>query len=799
MLKSVGLLTLILTIQLHWYPEASLPRWIHGGSHSDGWSSHQQGRTTSMANTDTMNMTTPTQNGNWVITNTKIRLQRNMNTQQRYQLHHEYLTEYQRRNIVPKGLLLKKPFCFPGDDLINSEWSSELWNTACRLRGNAASAVEMKTNELTSRTNELNKELQEVSSPAIYHRTLNQINHECTLTKNNLVKMKERKLLRDEVNCNQMREYTNKTTCSVPNVENAPTPHTHTQPEVTDVETPKHNRRFRKRQYERRRRARQPKDKSRKRKKPNYKASPEEENTNHQKVPIVNLYNYELSEAETSLLSKGLKFCPNPTQIDTLQMKKDSDDLKRRMSLMLYYSDESHAKKSTQANDNNETNESATDHNQPAHETKKYVIKSKNMWIPDVKSSHLDVFLSNVQTDIEKKAEEYNSSKHHDNLSREERQALRNLRSRQDIIIKPADKGSSVVIMSRDDYISEGVRQLSNQSTYQKLNEDPTQKHLEKVRESVEDLEEENDVKKHMVPKTANCPNLYFLPKIHKPNNPGRPIVSGCSCPTAQISKYLDHHLRPFVAKLPSYTQDTTHFLNHIEHFNSDLGPLSTRTILVTADVTSLYTNIPHGEGIQACREALETRVTQRPPTDQLIRLLELILKVNNFQFNGENYLQIEGTAMGTPVAPTYANMFMGNLEKRILSHANSIIFQRSWKRYIDDIFFLWSGSPRSLLKLQDTMNAMHPTIKFTFDSSNETTHFLDVTLTLNNGKITTDLYTKPTDTHAYLLPSSSHPKHTFRSIAYSQALRVRRICSDPLPRHPTSPRTPTPPNRSQL
>ena len=379
-----------------------------------------------------------------------------------------------------------------------------------------------------------------------------------------------------------------------------------------------------------------------------------------------------------------------------------------------------------------------------------------------------------------RKQRSYNSSKHHDNLSREERQALRNLRSRQDIIIKPADKGSSVVIMSRDDYISEGVRQLSNQSTYQKLNEDPTQKHLEKVRESVEDLEEENDVKKHMVPKTANCPNLYFLPKIHKPNNPGRPIVSGCSCPTAQISKYLDHHLRPFVAKLPSYTQDTTHFLNHMEHFNSDLCPLSTRTILVTADVTSLYTNIPHGEGIQACREALETRVTQRPPTDQLIRLLELILKVNNFQFNGENYLQIEGTAMGTPVAPTYANMFMGNLEKRILSHANSIIFQRSWKRYIDDIFFLWSGSPRSLLKLQDTMNAMHPTIKFTFDSSNETTHFLDVTLTLNNGKITTDLYTKPTDTHAYLLPSSSHPKHTFRSIAYSQALRVRRICSDP-------------------
>ena len=107
------------------------------------------------------------------------------------------------------------------------------------------------------------------------------------------------------------------------------------------------------------------------------------------------------------------------------------------------------------------------------------------------------------------------------------------------------------------------------------------------------------------------------------------------------------------------------------------------------------------------------------------------------------------------------------------------ITFQRSWKRYIDDIFFLWSGSPRSLQKLQESMNNIHPTIKFTFESSSENFHFLDVTLTLDNTTINTGLYTKPTDTHAYLSPSSCHPQHTFKSIVYSQALRVRRICSD--------------------
>ena len=75
-------------------------------------------------------------------------------------------------------------------------------------------------------------------------------------------------------------------------------------------------------------------------------------------------------------------------------------------------------------------------------------------------------------------------------------------------------------------------------------------------------------------------------------------------------------------------------------------------------------------------------------------------------------------------------------------------------------------------------MNNIHPTIKFTFDASDQT-HFLDVSLQLNQNHIETEVYTKPTDSHAYLLPSSCHPKHSFKGIVYSQALRVKRICSN--------------------
>lgn len=65
----------------------------------------------------------------------------------------------------------------------------------------------------------------------------------------------------------------------------------------------------------------------------------------------------------------------------------------------------------------------------------------------------------------------------------------------------------------------------------------------------------------------------------------------------------MDHHLRPLVTNIPSYIQDAKDFLRKLQ----DLPPLPEDTLLATLDVSSLYTNIPHTEGIQACREALES------------------------------------------------------------------------------------------------------------------------------------------------------------------------------------------------
>ena len=89
------------------------------------------------------------------------------------------------------------------------------------------------------------------------------------------------------------------------------------------------------------------------------------------------------------------------------------------------------------------------------------------------------------------------------------------------------------------------------------------------------------------------------------------------------------------------------------------LNPLPYNTTMVTIDVTSLYTNIPHSDGIEACKEMWESRSVKVPPTDCLVTMLVMVL-------NGDHYLQINGTAMGTKMAPSYANTFMGIFEKQL-------------------------------------------------------------------------------------------------------------------------------------
>ena len=234
----------------------------------------------------------------------------------------------------------------------------------------------------------------------------------------------------------------------------------------------------------------------------------------------------------------------------------------------------------------------------------------------------------------------------------------------------------------------------------------------------------------------------------------------------------VDYQLNPLVPKLPSYIKDTTHFLQKLD----SLPELPYGCLLVTLDISSLYTNIPHKEGIHVCSKALESRTNTRLKTESICDLIRMILTMNNFEFENNHYLQLHGTAMGTKMSPAYSNLFMGNLEQKI--SPQSLFEPLVWWRYIDDVFMIWPHGEEKLNKFVTLLNSSHKTIKFTHEVSPSKINFLDVTVLLHNNSIATDLHVKSTDTHQYLLSSSCHPNHIKKSILYSLALRIRRICS---------------------
>ena len=158
-------------------------------------------------------------------------------------------------------------------------------------------------------------------------------------------------------------------------------------------------------------------------------------------------------------------------------------------------------------------------------------------------------------------------------------------------------------------YVKECDTQFNDTKYYQKQPSDLTNKVQESVKEYTTRQHKDNLIDherlKHLSSNSEpKAGRFYILPKIYEQGNPGRPIIPSNGHPTERISEFVDFHLKPLVQTLPSFIKDTTHFLLQLQK----LGPLPDNTLLVTLDVSSLYPNIPHSEGIDACRYFLNTR-----------------------------------------------------------------------------------------------------------------------------------------------------------------------------------------------
>ena len=207
---------------------------------------------------------------------------------------------------------------------------------------------------------------------------------------------------------------------------------------------------------------------------------------------------------------------------------------------------------------------------------------------------------------------------------------------------------------------------------------------------------------------------------------------------------------------------------------------------LVSFDVSALFTSVPLDVVIPQARALLEGDATLPERTgltpDDIVKLLEFVLRTTFFQFRGNFYQQLFGAPMGSPVAPVVANILMEHLEQKVLDEPTASPY--IWHRYVDDI--LAAVKPSEVDILLDRLNSVYPSIKFTVEREEEgQLPFLDMTLKRSlEGKITTEVYYKSTASGQYLNFLSHHPDEHKRTVVQTLAQRAFNISGDADSKH---------------
>ena len=374
-----------------------------------------------------------------------------------------------------------------------------------------------------------------------------------------------------------------------------------------------------------------------------------------------------------------------------------------------------------------------------------------------------------------------------DNLSREERDSLYNLKNNNSIVIKPADKGGATVLMNKTNYILEAERQLSDEKYYIKLKNPIFTNNVPKIKLILTNMLRDNFINKEQYeylagPELINNRTFYLLPKIHKkPESwpqpgrmpPGRPIVSDVGSETYRISEYIDYYLNPLACKHNSYIKNTYEFVEKIKNF-----AVNNNYLLVTGDVESLYTNMNLNRSINCVKDIFNKFNDPKRPDNYLLELLEISLKNNDFEFNGEFYLQTMGCAMGKRFAPALANIYLLDFDNKAQNDFK--IKPILYFRFLDDIFFLWPCDSISLLlEYEMFLNSLIPDIRIKLEYNNNEIPFLDTLIYKQDNTLQTRTYFKPTDTHQLLHSTSFHAKHTFNGLLKSQLIRFKRLSSN--------------------
>jgi hypothetical protein len=503
-----------------------------------------------------------------------------------------------------------------------------------------------------------------------------------------------------------------------------------------------------------------------------------------------NLSKQQLTVKEEALLSLGLKFIPLPQPSTDIELDKSMEAFTRSIAIKLHFLDAEN-----------------TSYDKTLH------VKN-NTFNPEIKDPTINSYINTIKNKLQAEKLLHPIDSCTIKLPRMIQQTINKLRNNTDIIICSADKNLGICIVDRLWYENEALRQLTNETLYERLPTLPpvnqiiaqirlllgeynmlyeydknNKKIFSKYHNKFVEWSVGNDNKTVKILPTAK---FYLTVKVHKPPpHKGRPIIASKNCITYYISKFLDDKLQAVMKAYRGYLANTNKLLIDINNINTNNNiQLDNNTTLYSSDISDMYPSIILHKGLTCLRNAINKYNHEHPysqlKTNFLVDLTSYVLRNNIFQFGKNTYWkQLLGTAMGTPVAVVFSCIYIGELECTLFhnfmdSNRLSYIY---YCRYLDDILALHYNNGNATI-LHNIFNSIEPSIQLKITHQGKHVEFMDLqvsilTTEMNTLQLSTSIYQKPANNYQYIPPSSNHRKSVLKNTILQEFKRYRLKCSN--------------------
>lgn len=218
------------------------------------------------------------------------------------------------------------------------------------------------------------------------------------------------------------------------------------------------------------------------------------------------------------------------------------------------------------------------------------------------------------------------------------------------------------------------IHKLVTEGPYIELTTNPLPKMIQQIKDVIKVACQTlgSEFKWKLNESNPTIPRMYALPKIHKPGNSMRPIISNVNAPHYKISKYVVNEIRQLQPIEGFYVKNSLEFVERVRNVI-----IEENEMMVSFDIKAMFDNIPIEKALVHFKKWLEPQMSNEK-CDLLMKIVKISMEQNCFKVNDKFYKQQKGTAMGNPLSPDVANIFVSFIEKEM---SKDPVFPKVWIR----------------------------------------------------------------------------------------------------------------------